>query len=150
MLIGLEKPRIPSREPRPRKPRGARPAGDAPGVGPQLPRPDALGGGAHQGKPTPGHPAEWLGRERKRTGPEGPTKLIRKAKKLGEERTTEEGSSPAPGVHPEPAGPCRETRGHRGVAAPSTLMLRRSMNYVHLAPAPLPHGRLTRAGSSAA
>src|SRR3954466_1915437 len=99
MLICLEKPRVPSREPRPRESRGARPAGQALGVGPQLPRPDALGGGAHQGKPTPGHPAEWLGRERKRTGPKGPAKLIRKAKKLGEERTTKEASSPAPGVH---------------------------------------------------
>src|SRR3954463_3207742 len=79
-------------------------------VGPQLPRPDALERGAYRGKPAPGYPAGRLGRERKRTGPEGPAKLIREAKKLGEERTTGEASSPAPGVHPEPADPCREAR----------------------------------------
>src|SRR3954471_11639502 len=97
-------------EPRPGEPRGTRPAGEAPGVGPQLPRPDALERGAYRGKPTPGHPAGWLGRERKRTGPQGRTKLIRKAEKLEEERTTGEASSPAPGMHPEPADPCREAR----------------------------------------
>src|SRR4051812_35612224 len=94
MLVCREKPRIPSREPRAGERRGVRPAGEALGMGPQLPRPDALEREAYRGKPSPGHPAGWLGRERKRTGPEGPAKLIREAEKLGEERTTGEASSP--------------------------------------------------------
>src|SRR3954462_1498582 len=91
----------------------------------------------------------WLPRTEKRAGPEGPAKLIREAKKLGGGEGDRE--------RPLPFRECTRSQpthaggtGHRSVAAPSTAMLHCSMLSVHLAPAPLTHRRLTRAGGSAA
>src|SRR3954470_6612089 len=118
--------------------------------GTPAPSPGCVGKRSVSGKAFAGPPSRvaWPRTEKDRTRRSGQVDQGSRKARGGEDdrRSILPRSGSAAGA----SRPAPGSTGHRSVAAPSTAMLRRSIEFVHLAPAPLLHGRLTRAGSSAA